>query len=171
MSSSCFISLSELIVPPVTGHLKVIINVSCRLLGFSKFSRNHILILKLCLDLMDVVRWSTVGRSLMSHMTGSLQPGHKQFVSHDPRKASEAGGGRSVGQQFYKQMISVVAILLSTTHLFSIFFSDCISCFLLGGCDAVLCVLVFIVVQLVWYLCDHTLLFQCANVSDEKTKK
>lgn len=48
---------------------------------------------------------------------------------------------------------------------------DFISCFLLGGCDAVLCVLVFIVVQLVWYLCDHTLLFQRANVSDEKTKK
>lgn len=130
------------------SHL--IITLSCRSTGSSKFCRNHTLI--------------PLGRSLwmdLAPMTGNLLPGHKEFVSPDPRRASQTVKERGLEHIHLSLLLQV---LLPTPT------SDVLSCCLKGGCYVTQRVPVFISVVAYQCLCDHNA-FIAVIVSQSKFDK
>lgn len=148
---------------------------SYRSTGSSRFWRNHILIhldRSLWMDLMHVGKMSRKGRFWMLVMTGNLLPGHKEFVSPDPHRASWAAKGEmSVlsdvphRPQFSVQTtcgLSVLTIILLL--LVSVSTSDYLSWFLKGESYITQCVPMFISMAIDYCLCAYMLLLQCVKV-------
>lgn len=86
----CFIPFKSHFIPQ--GLIVVICTLSCRSTGSSRFWRNPILIHLGWSPWMDIIPMNR-----LFPMTGILLPGHEEFASPDPHRASQTGDGeRSV---------------------------------------------------------------------------